>query len=65
MVKLIIFLASLLAMVSSRYFETSFKFSLFGRNKGWIYVDKMTFAPGIATIEFETRTSGLPYGRNS
>jgi hypothetical protein len=29
-----------------RIFETSMKFSNFGRNKGWIYLDKMTFAPG-------------------
>ena len=65
MFKLFLILSSILIFVSSRYFETTLKFSLFGRNKGWVYVDKMTFAPGTATIEFETRTSGLPYGRNS
>lgn len=31
---------------SSRLFQTTMKFSNFGRNKGWIYLDKMSFAPG-------------------
>lgn len=41
----------LLQLAYSRYFETSLKFTLFGRNKGWVYIDKMTFAPGTATVE--------------
>lgn len=65
MVKLFLIFSSILALTVSRYFETSFKFSLLGRNKGWVFVDKMTFAPGNARVEFETRTTGLPYGRNS
>lgn len=36
----------------ARHFETSFKFSLFGRNDGWMFIDKMTFAPGKAQITF-------------
>lgn len=51
----------LMALVAARYFETSLKFSLFGRNEGWVYVDKMTFAPGTARVELETSTSGIPY----
>jgi hypothetical protein len=41
-------LALLIMIASPRIFETEFKFSLLGRNKGWIYLDKMTFAPGKA-----------------
>lgn len=40
----------LLALASARFFETSIKFSLFGHNEGWVYVDKMTFAPGTARV---------------
>jgi hypothetical protein len=65
MIKILIILSSILVLTFTRYFETSFKFTLFGRNKGWVYIDKMTFAPGNARVEFETKTSGLPYGRNS
>jgi hypothetical protein len=41
-------LALLITIVHPRILETEFKFSLLGRNKGWIYIDKMTFAPGKA-----------------
>jgi hypothetical protein len=46
----------LVAGADSRYFETSVKFTLLGRNKGWVYVDKMTFAPGTGMAELETAT---------
>lgn len=62
---LVIILLALASLSTGRIFETQFKFSLFGRNKGWVYLDKMTFAPGAATVEIETFTTGLPYGRNS
>jgi hypothetical protein len=58
-------LLALSTLSSGRIFETQFKFSLLGRNKGWVYLDKMTFAPGAATVEIETFTTGLPYGRGS
>ena len=48
--KIFLIVSLLLILTKSRYFETSFKFSLFGRNKGWMYVDKMTFAPGTAKV---------------
>lgn len=50
MSKIFLVLSSLLVLALSRYFETSLKFSLFGKNKGWIYVDKMTFAPGTVKV---------------
>jgi hypothetical protein len=46
----IIFLIAMVSLSSARILETQFKFTLFGRNKGWIYLDKMTFAPGAATV---------------
>jgi hypothetical protein len=57
----------LLILVASqaRHFETTIKFTLFGRNKGWIFIDKMTFAPGAARVIFETSVTGLPYGKNT
>lgn len=65
MVRFILSIIILVTFVCSRHFETSFKFSLLGRNKGWVYVDKMTFAPGIASVELDTFTTGKPYGRDS
>lgn len=50
MIKGIILLCALLTVISPRHFETSLKFTLFARNKGWVYVDKMTFAPGTAQV---------------
>ena len=61
----ILLLCALFLLAAGRHFETSVKFTLLGRNKGWVYLDKMTFAPGTARIAFETATEGLPYGRNS
>lgn len=58
-------LGMLMVLGSARYFQTSFKFSLLGKNKGWVYIDKMTFAPGSARIYVETTTEGLPYGSSS
>lgn len=55
----------LISLSHSRIFETSFKFTLLGRNKGWIFIDKMTIAPGMATAITELSVTGLPYGRNS
>lgn len=63
-IKSAILILAFLALAAARIFETEFKFTLFGINKGWIYLDKMTFAPGSATIVLETYTTGLPYGRN-
>ena len=65
MAKLFFIFAAILVLTYARYFEISFKFTLLARNRGWIYLDKMTFAPGNARVELETRTTGIPYGRNS
>jgi hypothetical protein len=37
-----------------RMFETSMKFNHIGKNNGWVYLNKMSFAPG--TIWFKVRT---------
>lgn len=50
MLKLFLILTIIINLTQSRYFETSFKFSLLGRNRGWMYIDKMTFAPGTARV---------------
>lgn len=50
MAKLFLIFAYIIVIAAARYFETSFKFTQFGRNKGWIYLDKMTFAPGNARV---------------
>lgn len=47
----IIILVTLVVLSQGRIFETQFKFTLLGRNNGWVYLDKMTFAPGAATVE--------------
>jgi hypothetical protein len=62
---LIIIVLAFANLSSGRIFETQFKFSLFGRNKGWVYLDKMTIAPGAATMEINTYVTGIPYGRDS
>ncbi len=46
----------------TRIFQTSMKMSNIGINKGWIYLDKMAFAPGTVTVNGRTITSGIPYG---
>ncbi len=38
------------------------KFSNIGFNHGWIYLDKMSFAPGTVSINVMTIVSGIPYG---
>jgi len=38
------------------------KLSNLGSNDGWIYLDKMTFAPGEVEYRMKTTTSGIPYG---
>lgn len=48
----IVVVAFLAALSSSRIIETQFQFTLFGVNKGWIYLDKMTVAPGSARVVF-------------
>jgi len=50
MMWIIFILFAMSTLSSGRIFETQFKFSLLGRNKGWVYLDKMTFAPGAATV---------------
>ena len=64
MFKIFLLLVTLTAIAETRYFETALKFTLFARNKGWVYLDKMTFAPGTASVEFDTHITGLPFGRN-
>jgi hypothetical protein len=49
---------------SARIFQTSMKMSNIGINNGWIYLDKMTFAPGTVSVNVMTITSGIPYGRD-
>lgn len=51
MAAFILLLATLLHLADSRYYQTSIKFTLFGQNKGWVYIDKMTFSPGTAKVE--------------
>lgn len=65
MLQTLLLLTTLLIASESRYFETALKFTLFARNKGWVYLDKMTFAPGMASIEFDTHITGLPFGQNA
>lgn len=48
----------------SRIFQTSMKLSNLGINKGWVYLDKMTFAPGIVSVQVMTILSGIPYGES-
>ena len=47
---------------TARIFQTSMKMSNIGINRGWIYLDKMTFAPGTVTVDVMTIASGIPYG---
>ncbi len=47
---------------AARIFQTSMKMSNMGINRGWIYLDKMTFAPGTVTVNAMTIASGIPYG---
>lgn len=65
MFKIFLLLVALLLQAQARYFETALKFTLFARNKGWVYLDKMTFAPGTASVEFDTHITGLPFGKNA
>lgn len=57
-----IIITALLWVSMNRTFETQMKFSNFGKSDGWIFLDKMSFAPG--TVEYRIRTSpkGIPYG---
>lgn len=45
---------------SARVFETELKFSLFHLNKGWVFLDKMTFDRGRAEFTLETWVDGTP-----
>ena len=56
---------AVLSLMQCRIFESSFKFSLLGRNGGWMYLDKMTFAPGQGQVIFDTSTRGSARGRAS
>jgi len=49
-------------LCSSRLFQTSMKFSNLGINRGWLYLDKMSFAPGTVSFTAMTIVSGIPYG---
>ena len=55
----------LFSLSDSRIFQSTFQFSLIGRNNGWMYLDKMTFAPDQAEVIFDTYTKGTPLGRPS
>ena len=46
----------------SRMFETSMKFSHIAKNNGWIYLNKMSFAPGTVWYQINMGTQGIPYG---
>lgn len=63
MFTLITHILVLISLTQSRIFETSFKFDLLGKNKGWIFIDKMTIAPGSATAITELSVTGIPNGR--
>ncbi len=52
----------LICLCANRVFETSMKFSNFGKNDGWIYLDKMSFAPGTVEYKIKTEPKGIPYG---
>jgi hypothetical protein len=49
--------------VVARLFETELKFSYFGANQGWLYLDKMTFAPGKVAYRFTSIVNGIPFGQ--
>jgi hypothetical protein len=38
------------------------KYAFIGENKGWVYLDKMTFAPGTVDFQMRTETYGIPFG---
>ncbi len=50
MSKIFLVINSIIVLTISRYFETSLKFTQFDKDKGWIYIDKMTFAPGTVKV---------------
>ncbi len=60
MLKMIIFVL-LLWQCTTRVFQTSMKLSNLGINRSWLYLDKMSFAPGTVTVKFTTIVSGIPY----
>lgn len=39
------------------------KFSYIGSNNGWVYLDKMSFAPGKVEYRMKTTVKGIPYGQ--
>lgn len=55
-------IAILVSVCACRVFETSMKFTNFGRHEGWIYLDKMSFAPGTVEYKIKTEPKGIPYG---
>jgi len=57
-----IIITALLWHSLNRVFETSMKFSNIGKHDGWVYLDKMTFAPGIVEYKIRTEPKGIPYG---
>ncbi len=42
--------------------ETSMKFSHIANNKGGVYLNKMSFAPGTIWYQTKMMVKGIPYG---
>jgi hypothetical protein len=61
-VALFVFVSFMICLSKQRHFETSMKFTSFARDKGWIFLDKMSFAPGVVKFTIETKVTGIPYG---
>lgn len=38
------------------------KFSHIANNNGWVYLNKMSFAPGSAWFQTQMGIKGIPYG---
>jgi hypothetical protein len=55
----------ILTAVQTRIYENSYPFTTLGNARGWIFIDKMTFAPGTARIVFQTTVTGTPKGRDN
>ena len=48
----------LLGLCGCRIYDQTFTFSAFRKENGWIYLNKMVFAPGNSTISFQTTAKG-------
>lgn len=52
----------LVAHVTARIYSDSFTISMFRRSKGWMFLDRMSFDPGLVEVKFslQVETSSPP-----